>query len=68
MGRWLTTRRSEWLPGVAIVGVSTALAILLGDHGGMDSKGGLAAAAFLRGDDDCFHERHLSCRMQSMIS
>jgi hypothetical protein len=30
MGRWLTTRRSEWLPGVAIVGVATALAILLG--------------------------------------
>ena len=30
MGRFLTVRRTEWVPGVAILVVSIALAVLLG--------------------------------------
>jgi O-antigen/teichoic acid export membrane protein len=30
MGRFLSVRRTEWLPGVAILVVSVALAVLLG--------------------------------------
>ena len=37
MARWLTTRRSQWLPGVAILGVAALLASLVGGAMGFRS-------------------------------
>ena len=50
MGRWLTTRRSEWLPGVAILSVAVCVAGLVGGAVGARSWSvyvGLAVAVVL---------------------
>jgi hypothetical protein len=50
MGRWLTTRRSEWLPGIAILSVAVCVAGLVGGAVGARSWSvyvGLAVAVVL---------------------
>ena len=50
MSRWLTTRRSEWLPGVAILSVAVCVAGLVGGAVGARSWAvyvGLAVAVVL---------------------
>ena len=50
MGRLLTTRRSEWLPGVALLGVAVGLAALVGWASGTRAFGlyvGVAVAVLL---------------------
>jgi hypothetical protein len=50
VGRWLTTRRSEWLPGVAILSVAVCVAGLVGGAVGARSWSvyvGLAVAVVL---------------------
>jgi hypothetical protein len=40
MSRWLTAGRSQWLPGVAILGVAALIAALVGGAMGMRSWAG----------------------------
>lgn len=50
MGRFLTTRRSQWLPGIALLGVAVGVAPLLGFSPGLPSWAlyvGLIAVALL---------------------
>jgi len=37
MSRWLTTRRSQWMPGVAILGVAAGFSALVGGAMGAHS-------------------------------